>query len=216
VHQKALTAAANECTALVREAWAKLDEIDCNRDLTPEAKNRKRAELASELIGKLEASKMLTRAREAAEYVLQKYESNINSKLQPATDPQSVGIHQQIRQQLLAITDPRERLKFLERHGNDLTLISACLSAPLFLSGLADHELALLHKNLEAAAPPEVIKERDFVHSALAEIKRGFRAARARIAKRGGLEKAPDANWGQAVYARQLEDRFSDAPACSR
>jgi hypothetical protein len=28
MHQKALTAAANECTALVREAQAKCDEID--------------------------------------------------------------------------------------------------------------------------------------------------------------------------------------------
>jgi hypothetical protein len=71
------------------------------------------------------------------------------------------------------------------------------LGAPAYVSGLTDAEIALLRKNLEQHAPLEIIKERDFVHKALAEIDRGFRAARARIAKRGGLEKAPYGSWSQ-------------------
>jgi len=199
VHQKALLAATNECGALVREAHAELDKIDGSRDLTSEAKKRQRAELATELIAKLEASKALTRAREAVDYVLQKYEAKINSNLKPATDPQTVGVHAQIRGQLHAMKDVKERMSFFGRNGSDLTLISAALSAPPYVSGLSDAEVALLRKKLEQHARPEIVDERDFVHKALTEVERGFRAARARIAKRGGLEKAPDGSWGQAA-----------------
>jgi hypothetical protein len=61
-------------------------------------------------------------------------------------------------------------MSFLERNGNDLTLIAAALSAPPFVSGLSEIEVTLLQKNLERHGPPEVIRERDFVEKALAEI----------------------------------------------
>jgi hypothetical protein len=187
MHQKALVVAANDAVAFVRDAYAQFDRIDQNQDLTPDAKKRQRASLAGELIAKLEASKRLASAREAVEHVLQKYEQKINSRLEPAIDPQSVGIHAQIRGQLLALKDPKERMAFLGRNGNDLTLISAALSAPPYLSGLSDAEVALLRQNLEQHAPPEVIRERAFVYKAIAEVERGWRAAQSRIAKRGGL-----------------------------
>jgi hypothetical protein len=188
LHQQALVAAANTAVAFLREAYAQLDRIDQNHDLTPEAKQRRRAVIGGELITKLKTSKTLACAREAAERMLQKYEQKINSILQPATDPQSVGIHAQIRAQLLGMKDPQERTSFLQRNGTELTLISAALSAPPYLSGLTDAELALLRKNLENQVQPEVIAERDFVQKAMEEVERGWRAAKARIAKRGGLE----------------------------
>jgi hypothetical protein len=46
-------------------------------------------------------------------------------------------------------------------------------------------------------APPEVIKERDFVEAAWAEVERGYRAAKARIAKGGDPDKAPDLDSSQ-------------------
>ena len=66
------------------------------------------------------------------------------------------------------------------------------VSAPPFVSGLTDAEVAFLSKNLEQHAPPEIIKERDFVQKALAEVERRWRGARARLAKRGGLEGRPE------------------------
>jgi hypothetical protein len=186
-HQKLLKSAANEARAFLRDAYAELDVIDGNSDLSPEGKRRQRAEVARNLMAKSESSKTLSRAREAAADMLQSYEHRIKGKLEPATDPQSVGIHAQIRGQLLAIKEPKERMSFLGRNGGDLTLISAALSAPAYLSGLSDPEVALLQKNLEQHAPPEVIKERDFVQKALAELELGWRAAQSRIAKRGGL-----------------------------
>jgi hypothetical protein len=200
MHQKALAAAASETVASVREAYEQLDKIDGNRDLTPEAKKRQRAALAGKMIAKLETSKTISRAREAAEEVLQKYGNKINSNLKPATDPQSIGVHTQIRGQLLAMTDAKQRMSFLERYGNDITLISAALSAPPFVSGLTGAEVALLRNNLEQHAPPEVIKERDFVQKALAEVERGWRAARARIAKRGDLEEGQDGAWSRPSH----------------
>jgi hypothetical protein len=196
LHQKALVAAANEAVDAVRSAYAQLDKIDANPDLTPDAKKRQRAALAQKLIANFEASKTLARAREAAEQVLRKYELQINSNLRTANDPQSISIQAEIRRQLLALKDPKERMAFLGRNGNDLTLISAALSVPPYLSGLSDAEEALLQKNLEQHASPEIIAERDFVQKALAEVERGWRAARARIAKQGGLQAA-DASWSQ-------------------
>lgn len=196
MHQKMLVAAAKEVRAFLRDADAKFDAIDANRDLSPEGKQRQRVELATEFIGKLEGSAALTRAQEAAKSAHDKYQAKIDTNLTPATDPQAVGVHAQIRGQLLALKDPKERMNFLGRNGNDLTLISAVLSAPAYVSGITEAEAALLRRNLERHAPPEIIKERDFVHSALAEIERGCRAARARIAKRGGLEKSPNSPSG--------------------
>jgi len=102
----------------------------------------------------------------AGDYALQRYATKIDSALKPASDQQTIGVYAQIRGQL--------------------PLISAVLGAPAYVSNLTDAEAALLRSNLEKAAPPEVIEERDFVVKALAEIERGWRAARARIAQRAG------------------------------
>jgi hypothetical protein len=186
-HQKRLKSAAIETREFLRHAYAEFDAIDGNADLSPEGKRRLRAEAARNLIATFESLNVLSNARATAEDVVQKYKARIKTKLQPATDPQAVGIHTQIRGQLLAIKDPKERMSFLGRNGKDITLISAALSAPPYLSGLSDAEVVLLQKNLEKHAAPEVINERDFVRKALAEIERGGRAAQSRIAKRGGF-----------------------------
>jgi len=63
----------------------------------------------------------------------------------------------------------KEHTSFFGRNGSDLTLISAALSAPQYVSGLSDAEVALLLKKLEQHAPAEIVRERDFVNSALAK-----------------------------------------------
>jgi hypothetical protein len=186
-HQRTLLGAVNEATELMRRAQGKLNHIAANKDLTPEAKKRQWAELAAEVIAELEGSATLIRAREAAEHALQRYEEQISSKLTPATDAATVGVHTQIRDQLRAITDPKDRMNFLARNGNDLALISAVLSAPAYVSGISDAELALLRRNLEQHTDSAIIHERDFVRTALAEVERGYRAARSRISKQAGL-----------------------------
>ena len=139
------------------------------------------------LSAKLDASPTRARAREACEYVLGKYEAQITSKLQKADDTQTVGVHAQIRAQLHDLKDAKERMSVLAKHGSDLTLISAALSAPAYVSGLTSAEISLLRSNLEKHADPAVIKERKFMQGTLAEIERGVRAVRSRIANEGGL-----------------------------
>jgi hypothetical protein len=127
------------------------------------------------------------RAREAAEQALAKFEHRINSALKPAEDVAAVGVHAQIRDRLLALTDTKERVNFFAKNGKDLTLIAAALGAPAYLSNLTPAEETLLRRNFEACAPPEIVAERDRVITALAELDRGYRAAAARVTKLAAL-----------------------------
>jgi hypothetical protein len=77
-HQKKLVAARDEGEAIVREAFAKIAEIDAAKDFTPEARARKRAELAAEYITKLEESAARRKAEEAGAEALEKYQEKIN------------------------------------------------------------------------------------------------------------------------------------------
>jgi hypothetical protein len=181
-------AAKNEAIALLRAAEKEVRRLDADPDLTPEAKQRHKAEIGNQFIAKLANSPTYARASESVEHVLERYETLITSKLQKASDPHTVGVHAQVRSQLLAIKDPKERLAFLTKHGSDPVLISATLSAPPYLSGLDDGEISLLRANLEKLADPSVLEQRDLTKSSWAALSRGFRAAASRISKRAGLQ----------------------------
>jgi hypothetical protein len=72
---------------------------------------------------------------------------------------------------------------FLEQHGADPTLASAVLSAPAFLSGLTEGELAFVRSKVEQRAlPPEVVAAKVDVAKALREVEVGWERAKARIA----------------------------------
>jgi hypothetical protein len=156
MHQKTLFAAANEARAFLRDAYAKLDAVDANRDLSPEGKRRQRAKIAKEIVATIDASKTLERVREAVDHVMQKYQAKIDANIKPATDAQLIALYAQVRDRLFNVRDPKERIKFLEKHGSDLTLISAVLTAPAYLSGLSDAEYQYVRSQLERKAPREV------------------------------------------------------------
>ena len=59
----------------------------------PDGKQRKRIEIANETLAKMDASKTPARVDE----VLQKYEHQINGKLQRANDAQQIAVHAQVR-----------------------------------------------------------------------------------------------------------------------
>jgi hypothetical protein len=60
-----LHAAANEARSRVSKAYAQMDEVDRNADLSPDDKYRQRVTTADDAIADFEASKTLMRAREA-------------------------------------------------------------------------------------------------------------------------------------------------------
>jgi hypothetical protein len=70
-----------------------------------------------------------------------------------------------------------------------LIVLRAVLTAPAWLSGRSDTAYGYVRSQLEKQAPAEVIAIRDQTQQMLAEVERGQRAVRARLIKRGGLDK---------------------------
>lgn len=192
MHQQTLVAAAKEARAFLRDAYAKLDAVDANRDLTPEGKRRQRAELGNEIIVMMQTSKTPERIREAVDQVLRKYQAKIDANLKRATDPHEEAVYGQIRDRLFNMKEGR--LSWLEKNIDD-TLIGAVLTAPAYVSGLTEAEYQLVKLQLERRAPPEIIEGRAFTQKASTEIERGWRAVIARVGERAGLTQGPDGKW---------------------
>jgi hypothetical protein len=132
-HQQVFKAAAKELRDLVGDAYAKLDALDTNPDLSVEGKQRHQRKIASDAITKIERSRTSKLAREACESMLREYQKKDDGNIRRPTDANEIAVHAQIRDRLRDLTDARERMRFLERHGSDLVLISAILTAPPYL-----------------------------------------------------------------------------------
>ena len=85
-------------------------------------------------------------------------------------------------------------MSWLEKNIDDV-LIAAVLTAPSYVSGLTEAEYQFVKLQLERRVPPEIIEARDFAQKASAEIERGWRNAREKIAAGGGL----DGSWSAAA-----------------
>jgi hypothetical protein len=73
LHWQRLHEAANEARERVSRAHTQMDEIDRNADLSREGKERQRRRIAAQAVADLEASKTLTRARQAVELAVAKH-----------------------------------------------------------------------------------------------------------------------------------------------
>ena len=72
LHWQRLHEVVNEARERVSKAYMQMDEIDRNADLSGDGKYRQRRKGAAESIADFEASKTLTRAREAVEFAVGK------------------------------------------------------------------------------------------------------------------------------------------------
>ena len=98
-------------------------------------------------------------------------------------------MHAQIRAK---IADMKEnRFGFLQKHAAaDPQIAAALLSAPPFLSGLSESELALLRTEVEKKyLGPEVSEAKGKVADALLEAERSLRAGQAMIRNSAGVDK---------------------------
>ena len=75
LHWQRLHAAANEARERVSKAYMQMDEIDRNADLSRDGKYRERIKISAQAIANFEASKTLTRAREAVKLAVAKNDS---------------------------------------------------------------------------------------------------------------------------------------------
>ena len=84
---------------------------------------------------------------------------------------------------------------FLEKSAADPVVASAILTAPSFLSGLSDVELAMVKHKVEQHISPEIADAKAGTLKALEEAEVGWQKAIAKIGERAGLTKGPDGTW---------------------
>jgi hypothetical protein len=189
-HWQRLHAVANEARSRVAKAFAALDEIDQDAKLTTAGKEHARAKVAEKALADFRRSATLERARGAVEYQLQRWNEkfSIDQVIKVAENIGEATIHAQVRERL-AFMKKEDRLGFLEKHGGDPVLAAAVLSAPPFLSGLSDSELALIKHRIEKhLMPGEVAEAKAATEKALVEAERGWTRATELITQRGGLK----------------------------
>ena len=76
--------------------------------------------------------------------------------VKPASNIAEATVHAQIRDRIAAMHEGR--MGFLEKNAVDPVVGSAILTAPSFLSGLSDAELALVKHKVEQHVSPEIAK----------------------------------------------------------
>ena len=122
MHQKALLAAVNEATVLMRQAHTKFAGIKANKDLHTRRRRRGSVlKLASALSAKLDASPTRARAREACEYVLGRVRGADHQQAAEGGRHADGRGARAIRAQLHDLKDAKERMSVLAKHGSDLS-----------------------------------------------------------------------------------------------
>ena len=172
VHWQRLHAVANEARERVSKAYRLMDEIDRNADLSREGKDRQRRKAAAQAIADFEASKTLARAREAVAYVMDQWKAKMGMVVKSPSNIAEATVHAQIRDRLAAMKDGRMGL--LEKNATDPVVAAALLTAPPFLSGLSDAELALVKHKVEQHVSPEIAEARDATLKAMKEAEAGL------------------------------------------
>ena len=170
-----------------------MDEIDRNSDLSAEGKERRGRQAAAQAIAEFEGSKTLARAREAVTYVMDQWNAKVGLVVKPPSNIAEATVHAQIRDRLAAMKDGR--MAFLEKNATDPVMAAALLTAPPFLSGLSDAELALVKHKVEQHVSPEIAEARDATLRALKEAQVGWQRAIDKIGETAGLTKCPDGTW---------------------
>jgi hypothetical protein len=203
LHWQRLGAAAGEARSRLGKFLEAVDEIEADPRLSREGKQQERQKAAVKALASFEGSKSLEGARESVGSVMAKWEAKLSAVVKPPKDHGEAVVAAQIRDRLSNMPDMKDRMAFLEKHSGDPTGASAILLAPPLLSGLSEHELALVRSKIERVAlPPEIIEAKDAVAKAIAEVERGWRLANDKIASRGGLTKGLDGALSQPSTSR--------------
>ena len=198
VHWKRLHEAADTARGIAAKVLEKIAEIDKDPDLSPAGKARQRAKAATEAIALLEYDKALNRAREAVEKVVTMWSEKSGAIIQKPVDMHQVALHQEIRRHVASV---KSKLSFIEQHGSDATVFSALLTAPAFLSGLSEVELAAVKANAESHLEPKIVEAKVATLKAIKEVEQGWQKAIDKIGERAGLTKASDGKWRPSMSA---------------
>ena len=166
VHWQRIHAVADEARERVAKAWAAMDAVDGDRDLSREGRSRKKEKLAAEAIADCHKSKSLDEAKNAVERMVAKWAEKTGLAIKPPSNIAEAMVQCEIRAHLAAMKG--SKVGFLEKHATDPRVASAVLGAPPFLSGLTDAEVALVQTRVEQRVAPEVAEGRDATLKAMA------------------------------------------------
>lgn len=197
LHWKALHAAADEARQRATGAFSMMDEIDKDPDLSPEGKRRRKQQAASEAIADFQQSRSLANAKAAVERQVTKWAEKTGMAIKPPTNIAEAVVQSEIRAHVAAMKG--SKVGFLQQHVSDPRVASAVLSAPPFLSGLSDAEVAVVQQRMEKHVAPEIAEARDATLKGLKEAKEGWRRAQDKIGEKAGLTKGADGQWCQAA-----------------
>ena len=194
VHWQRMKEVVVEARDRVAKACEQIDVIERNSDLSPEGKKRQCRKVATEAITDFESSKALLKARSAVDHVVAMWADKVGLTVKAASNIHEATVHAQIRDRLAAMTT--SRLGFLEKHASDPCVASAILTAPIFLSGLSDPELALVKHKVEQHLGPEIADAKAATLKAFEQAEDGWQLAIDKIGERAGLTKGSDGTWG--------------------
>lgn len=184
--------AAKELRTVVGHARAGVEAIEKDKDLTPDARKRKRHELARQTMTQLEKLPSMEKARASVAAITAKWQAKIDAVLTKpdADDAATATLFWEIRDKFAQLNDERARISWIQRYGNDPLIPSALLHGPAGLTNLSEAERALLTNKAEALADPKITSAKGKVTRALAELERSYRATPALVAQCAGLDKA--------------------------
>ena len=177
---------------MVGHVRAGVEAIEKDKDLTADARKRKRHELARQTMTQLEQLPSMEKARQSVAAIAAKWQAKIDAVLAKpeADDAATAVLFWELRDKFAQLKDEPARISWIQRYGNDPLIPSALLNGPAGLTGLSEAERALLQNKAEALADPKIVEAKSKVTRALAELERGFRAAPALVAQCAGLDKA--------------------------
>ena len=128
--------------------------------------------------------------------MMEKWNETLGLTVKPASNIAEATVHAQIRERLASMKEGR--MAFLEKSAANPVVASAILTAPHFLSGLSDAELALVTHKVERNVSLEMVEARDATIKAMQEVVDGWQRAQNAIAQRAGLVKGMDGTWSEA------------------
>lgn len=84
----------------------------------------------------LQKANELERARAAVAHQMARWQEMVGLSIKPASNIHQASIHSQVRDRLYGMKNGHDRMRVLEKYGDDPVIASAVLTAPLMLSGL--------------------------------------------------------------------------------
>jgi hypothetical protein len=181
VHWLELKKAPEGVREILRDVNVKMSQVEESKELAPEGVKNQRAQIAKEAVAKLEQA--IEPAQRAADRRLQALNNKLSTVI---AKPSDAALAAEIRAHISKQPSPIFAALALK---NDPQTISALVSAPSYLSGLSDADVATLKAQVLGATAEQ--KEIGEIQGALGIVQGAVKSAAAMINSRAQISAAP-------------------------